>query len=302
MKYVLGVGFIVHKYRKNPKVRIFADDLFIDEHEIDKHDSVENPITIDRLRYWFPDWQAQPPWPSLEKMRNNGDKTMLRKIPETDQWPRQWKTYTLDETTLQNKTHIKLEIDNNDSDYTNGFMKRSTIMDMRHVFLLPVDLLDCYCSDARKFFAGLRKVLPPKYKGVGEVNTFQKFLGYKGYPFPFKYKWHGVSKNAHIPLIGGSGVLTLDLCKKNGIIMFDTHDEHLNHVITLDQSEFGDCQYNIKSMMQAHGLTDDEIDQHIEYYKQKKRLPEIPAFPISQQFFTLAHQLLDISTYRDEDS
>ena len=299
MKYVLGVGFICHKFKKNPKVRMFADDLFIDEYEIDKHDPFEDHLTIDRLRYWFPDWQAAHLWPSLEKMKKNADKTMLRTIPERDQWPKQWRTYTLDETTLQNKKQIKLEIDNDDSDYTNGFMKRSTIIDLRHVFLLPVDLLNCYCADAEKFFTGLQKVLPPKYKGVGEVDTFDKPTRIKGYPFPFKYKWHGVSENLHMDTVGGSGLMSLDLCNKNGAIMFDTQEEQLKHSISLDHSEFGDFMFNIKSMMQAHGLTDEEIYQRLEGYKKKT---EIPAFPISQQFFTLAHQLLDISTCRDEDS
>lgn len=296
MQYVLGVGFICNKYKQNPKVRIFADDVFIDEYEINEHDPVENTLTIDRLRYWFPDWQAARPWPSLEKMKRNGDTTMVRTIPKRDQWPKQWKIYTLDETTLQNKKQIKLEIDNNDSDYTNGFMKRSTIIDLRHVFLLPVDLLDYYCSDAKKFFTGLRKVIPSKYEGVGEVNTFYERLGYKGYPFPFEYKWHGVSKNPYMDTVGGSGLMLLDLCQKNGVIMFDTQDEQLKHVMLLDHGKFGDCQFNIKSMMQSYGLNNDEIDQRLANYKGMTEIPEgmteIPAFPISQQFFTLAYQLL----------
>jgi len=299
MQYVLGVGFICHKYKQNPKVRIFVDDLFIDEYEIDKHDPVENTLTIDRLRYWFPDWQAAHPWPSLEKMKRKGDTTMVRSIPQRDQWPKQWKTYTLDETILQNKKQIKLEIDNNDSDYTNGFMKRSTIIDLRHVFLLPVDLLDCYCSDAETFFAGLRKVLPPKYAGVGAVDTFNNVLGYKGYPFPFKYKWHGVSETPNMYSVGGSGVLSLDLYQKKNIVMFDPQQQETTQVTPIERGEFGDFIFNIKSMMQAHGLTDEEIHQRLE---DCKKMTEMPAFAISQQFFTLAHRLLDISTCRDEDS
>ena len=37
MQYVLGVGFIAEKYRKNPKVRIFLDDLLVDEYEVENH-------------------------------------------------------------------------------------------------------------------------------------------------------------------------------------------------------------------------------------------------------------------------
>jgi hypothetical protein len=291
MKYVLGLGFVVHKFRKNPKVRIFVDDLFIDEYEIDKHDPVENTLAINRLNYWFPDWQAQPPWPSLVKIRNNGDKTLLSNIPYKDPWPRQWKTYVLDDTTLENKTHIKLEIYNDDSDYTNGFMNRSTIVDMRHVFLLPVDLLDCYCSNAGEFFAGLRKVLPPKYKGVVEVHkNMGEIVGYIGYPFPFKYKWHGVSNKTSMESIGGSGLMSLDLCEKKGVIMFDPHDEQFTHFMSLDRGAFGDKQFNFKSMMQSYGLNNDEIDQYLESYKEKT---EIPAFPISEAFFTLPPRLLE---------
>ena len=40
MQYVLGVGFTVEKYKKNPNVNIFIDDRLIDRIELDNNPNV----------------------------------------------------------------------------------------------------------------------------------------------------------------------------------------------------------------------------------------------------------------------
>ena len=141
MQYVLGVGFIAEKYRKNPKVRIFLDDLLVDEYEVENHKSLDRFLETDRLNYKFVNQEAVPPWTIVKKIKEQGETaTWSRKASETT-WPRHFKLYTIDDNVLQGKQHIRLEIENNDSNYTNGFMTRSTLLDLRHIFLLPKNFL-----------------------------------------------------------------------------------------------------------------------------------------------------------------
>ena len=70
MQYVLGVGFIAEKYRKNPKVRIFLDDLLVDEYEVENHKSLDRFLETDRLNYKFVNQEAVPPWTIVKKIKD----------------------------------------------------------------------------------------------------------------------------------------------------------------------------------------------------------------------------------------
>jgi len=54
MQYVLGVGFIVDKYKKNPKVNIFLDDRLIDRIELDNNTALSEIPTNLEYSYFSP--------------------------------------------------------------------------------------------------------------------------------------------------------------------------------------------------------------------------------------------------------
>jgi hypothetical protein len=304
MQYVLGVGFIVNKYKKNPRVRIFLDDQMIDEHELDKNNVCGRPLEVDQLTWKLVDWEDDS-WTIVQKVKVQGNKPILHTwkdqshtkfLPEDlDKTPKYFKLYHIDDSMLEGKKQISLEILNTDSNYTNGFMTRSTTIDIRHVFLLPMELIKHFKSRAEEFHSHMSKVIPKEFDGLcnpkfchhGHEHTHSL-----GYPFPIEYKWqmseekYDKRENMFLHKVGGSGVLTLALSKMNGVITFnhETLDRVLHSRISNAKD---DDEYAVVKAMQINGATPKEITRKLDQR-------QIQTFPFSLNFFGLVRTgLLD---------
>lgn len=100
MLNLLALSFYCDTFKRNPNIRIFFNDKFIDEYEIYPH------------RYI------------------SGDNEPNLKI------------YQLDLPHTIKENFIKLEIQNSDSNYNNGFMTKSTLLKMNKFLLMPVSDFD----------------------------------------------------------------------------------------------------------------------------------------------------------------
>lgn len=318
MQYVLGVGFVVEKYKKNPNVRIFVDDRLIDEYEITDHESVDRPLEFNTLCHRLLDWDKKPPGAFVDKIKKLGEKVAYRNIgiylnenqldpifpdeeylernshyvpgtipgSETDQnCPKKFKLFTIDELVLKDKKKINLEIMNDDSNHTNGFMTRSTLIDPRHIFLIPVNHLKFFKTDGKTFHKNMGKIIPRKYNGSTIIRDFNHDVFVNaGYPFPFKYLWKGEAMATDYT-IGGSGTMSLELKEKNGVVIFDPYEEELSFGMEaweLEDPKLYDIpNYDNYKAMMMYGLPDKKAREIV-------RSGEIPAFPFSRLFFALA--------------
>ena len=307
MQYVLGVGFIVDKYKKNPRVRVFLDDQMIDEHELDENNVGKRPLEVDRLNYKLVDWDDDT-WSMVQKVKeqslkqvlhtckdelatNESDRFLLKESDLLYRTPKYFKLYHIDDSMLEGKKQISLEILNNDSNYSNGFMTRATTIDLRHVFLLPTELIKHFKSRAEDFHSHMSKIIPKEFDGLCDFKFCHNGREYNhclGYPFPIEYKWRNLEKKTEgekmfLHKVGGSGVLTLALGKMNGVITFD--NEAIDRVLHLVLNE--DDDWAIAKAMQINGATPEEI-------KRKLNQKQIRAFPFSLNFFGLVRTgLLD---------
>jgi hypothetical protein len=300
MQYVLGVGFIVDKYKKNPRVRIFLDDQMIDEHELDENNVCGHSLEADRLTYKLVDW-GNDEWKIVRRVKTQGNKPILytwkdepnaHTHPEDlDKTPKYFKLYHIDDSMLEGKKQISLEILNNDSNYTNGFMTKTTTIDIRHVFLLPTELIKYFKLRAEDFHSHMSKIIPKEFDGLCDFKFCHNGREYNhclGYPFPIEYKWRNLEKKREgekmfLHKVGGSGVLTLALGKMNGVITFD--NESIDRVLNLDFND--DDDWAIAKAMQINGSTPEEITH-------KLNQEQIRGFPFSLNFFGLVRTgLLD---------
>jgi hypothetical protein len=115
MKYLLVVEFLCEIYRKEPRARIFLNDQLLDEFFVEQNNSnnvseTTNPTT-------------------LITTINNLQEFGLRKA----------KIFELDIPKSLNDVIIKIEIENNDNNYTNGFMTRYTQLILEHFYLIPLN-------------------------------------------------------------------------------------------------------------------------------------------------------------------
>ena len=275
MKYLLGIGFVVtQKYKKDPIVRVNIDDTFIDEFTLSEYPNYDKKwmLNMDPWIYKAPftDWDKhRQPWLNL---RLNLGSYPNQPFPE-GLFPKKFKLYLLDTNQLKDKDQLIVDIVNSDSNYTNGFMTKSTLLDFQ-TFLIPVKFLKFFYHDGFKIKKEFNNcVVDKEYDGEnffdnpytlkGEKRYYmisnkldynQKFFRrLEGYPFSFNNFWN--NKPLDKWSFGGSGKLTVNLLtKQSGTVMFDPYDKQF-------------------SKLQKDG----KVDQS-------------PGFYISQKFFSMVHK------------
>jgi hypothetical protein len=203
MDYVLGIGFWCNKYKKLPTARVYFKDQFLEEFEIN-----HNPI---------PDIGHLP----IAKYAN--EKQIVVKKPIA-KWP-EAKLFVIPYEQVENNEEIKItvEIDNNDNNYTNGFMTKFTSICLKTFFFCRKDfildrekyepLVDRHQHMMGDPFSSTSKwsVFFDKYKNTDRkvifpvLTTFTKWSGNKGQ----------VIDNIIDHTIGGSGKFEVTLTKKH---------------------------------------------------------------------------------------
>ena len=149
MKYVLGFLF-EYKYYKNPaNIKIFSNNQLIDEIDLTEDINMKNitPTLKEILTYKQMRKLAKLADPFLELEMSNiapRDTPEPFLFPLRDngilQIPKKVFVYTLDETILQNS--IKIEITNNNTNYSNGFMTNCSSFIFHKIFLIPTYYLN----------------------------------------------------------------------------------------------------------------------------------------------------------------
>ena len=179
MKYVLGLLF-EYEYYKNPaNIKIFSNNQLIDEIDLTEDIKIKNMSGNKLLHknallyYWYKKWRedwvrtetdAHVTNPSLYFKNDLTNTITLKGHVEEGasdvarghtfgkshgawsmdtkeiQIPSKMFIYTLDETVLQNS--IKIEITNNNTNYSNGFMTKWSSFIFHDIFLIPTHYLD----------------------------------------------------------------------------------------------------------------------------------------------------------------
>ena len=129
-------------YKKNPLVRIFINNTCVDEFDL-PHGYHDEKITLDLL----------DPLNSAKVKQHHIDAIHFLKIIKFQ--------------SLDKNCDVEIEIINNDSNYTNGFMTKSTFIKIRYIFLLNQQELD-KISNMHKSYSYSQ-------------NNFQKFYPIKKY-------------------------------------------------------------------------------------------------------------------------
>lgn len=126
MKYLLILGIEFRKEFGPTILRIFSDEIMIDEVLL------EQPINlIDK------DWIAYESYDETDDLMENKEKINHR----SSKWsfPEKIFVYELDESILKNK--IMFYINDRNSNYNNGFMTKSNMIKFNNIILLPKSYL-----------------------------------------------------------------------------------------------------------------------------------------------------------------
>jgi len=164
MKYILVIGIEYKFFKKPADVTIHIDDKLIDTFQLTR----DYPCTTNILP------QIESKW--FEKDVNS-------KWIEHEDWMGRWlgipslfKVYEIDDSDIKGKMEIGVE--NNNSDYTNGFMKNSSVMKFPIVALFKKELV-------KNRGQRLMKVISKFDKGLGKNVDFE----YKPHPRYMRSSW-----------------------------------------------------------------------------------------------------------------
>lgn len=116
MKYVFGFNIGVKLHKKFPTVQVFTQDRLIDEFELDDSHTFQEFSLFD----------------DDKKLANKPFRHVFNNVSK------KVNLYSLNEDCLQD--NIKLVVRNKDSNYTNGFMTKSTLIRFAHIFLMPEEI------------------------------------------------------------------------------------------------------------------------------------------------------------------
>jgi hypothetical protein len=206
MRYLLVVGFVCDVYRREPRARLFFNNQLLDEFNI-KH-FTQNKNLID-------------PNKKLKNLLDPYNVELYRKYIIESLPPLFF--YEIDIDDRLKKSSIRIDIDNNDSNYVNGFISKSTLLTCSILSLLPLN------KKIFRWFSEkmINKMFTDRYAWFrrDHINSF--FGGYRG-NIHNKTTWIGnngqlAGQNIKESLvsynIGGSGGLHCNLIKKYGIMM-----------------------------------------------------------------------------------
>lgn len=128
MKYCLIIGYqLFEKNKEFPTVIVSINGKLIDEFLCDNENSSEIKSGVKEDLNW---------------QGTTYKKTKTQSCTYTFTTPSRCKIYEIDSSLLSDKGSLKIEVVNNNSNYTNGFVNRRSLVMLSPVFLLPKWLID----------------------------------------------------------------------------------------------------------------------------------------------------------------
>ena len=194
MDYVLITNFSCKIYRKQPTIRLFVSETFIDEYEL-----TDNP-NYDK------DYEC------ITKNHRDLSNLNLNNL----------KFYDLK---LKNPyENINFDFKNNDNNYNNGFISKATYINCNVLYLIPKKIFSNYENfyDGYKWHFGSESLAIRKKKIDCMFLLFSRspFVVFKGITKETLVDWHSY--------FNGNGYISIDLRKKHNIYL-PQRDNHKWH-------------------------------------------------------------------------
>ena len=197
MKYLVVVGFNCEKYRKEPRARIFVGDKLIDEFYIPYH---KDTLPTAMKNFWQNKHILQP----------------FSYSESTNMYIKNFSSLRFYEVSMDmtlNQVELRIEIKNSDSNNVNGFMSKSTLINLQVCYFFPLH---------QKLLLRLKEIknknsLTQNYAWYrSDINHIFNFVSNVNYMI-----WKGDNKQIFTPnfRIGGNGYFSCLLVKKYGIFI-----------------------------------------------------------------------------------
>ncbi len=223
MKYLLVLGFGCEVYRREPRAELFINDHLIDQFYIPKHklrDTTYYAQVLSELGLDISVPNISTPHEEKKKIstrlhyqpvkQEKINAFNIKNLPPL-------KFYKIEINQPQDQLTIRIDIDNNDNNYTNGFITKSTLLQLQIFYLFPLE---------EKLLKRLEKIM--KKNKLNENYAWYRRYYNHFFKISRSTHWHGKNgqtfntRNGY-PLelhqTGGSGYFICKLVKKYGIFI-----------------------------------------------------------------------------------
>ena len=167
MDVILSLGFLCNIFKKAPTVRLFADEYFLDEftlkNTVEKSTLKSLLANKDNFDFIFP-----------KKVSNLLDPNVQMVDPQIDSNV-EYKFYRIKKFNLKkkDKVKVKIEIYNRDSNHTNGFITKSTMVCVPYVLITPTKIMKDITTFHKKWYQKV-KFEQQKQKKFKFIKKFYK--------------------------------------------------------------------------------------------------------------------------------
>ena len=208
MKYYLILGLLVQKYRESIDISIHSDNILIDQLEIGQSLAQHLPNyilqqeTVTKFNEKYKD---------LIPLKELLDGQLQEPLTHYLNCPEKLFVYEIDGSVLGKE--ITLTVNDQNSNYTNGFMTKSNLFQVCHSLLVPKNLLD------KNNWKRITKIFKKaqKYRTSAERNDLNVANNTLHWPMTKLYKFQGNLTEQH--WVGGNNKVVLPLVKKFGTHM-----------------------------------------------------------------------------------
>jgi len=250
MKYYLIIGYqLQEKYLTFPTVNVSINDTLVDSFLCDNEESVicKNVFTE------FIDFSSHAHKKTQTESRTTAYST-----------PSKLQIYEIDSSTFNDRDDVlKIEVTENYSDYTNGFLNKRSLVVLNPIFLIPKDLLHNLDS-MHKLINKFHHVVMDK--GPGRMQRTKKYRftervvwpGYSAYPD------HGIysSDNITVPVSGGGNFkISLNIKKRLGLHFLTHHNEIPKGFFFCDYFFMAWYQWQSKKYFTMNARLEDDYDK-----------------------------------------
>lgn len=219
MKYTLAIGLEYKQFRRPADVTIYIGDRMIDTFQLDKDlpMSFDNEKHVDDTLYWsinFP--KKQVPKANLDRRK---------KLWSEEGIPSHYRIYELEHTDLDGT--LRLDVQNSDNDYTNGFMKNNSLIRFPVIALFPKHFQENRSEKLIKAMAWLDRSYE-KYKSRNKIVERSDLVGMK-----FHSYWPIVREHTVLDLANGQSEIERTLTWKGGnfVIEIPIRKKHRIHFL-----------------------------------------------------------------------
>ena len=147
MDYFLVLGIKYKKYKNPAEINLYIGDRCIDSFSLDQDCTHVTDMHKHVETHWLEKYNKVK-W--LDKVYATGPV-----MPEGEEMPKFYKVYSVDSRALEGK--IKIDVRNSNNDWTNGFMKNTSLIKFSIVALLPKCLTYNRCEKFIQMLIRLNK-------------------------------------------------------------------------------------------------------------------------------------------------